>query len=351
MLAFGGKTVIEGRFVEALHALDADRLIEKLERFGDGDHVHVMTPHQDTAPVPCRLLVLTPDGQAAAALELSLTTRTAGRAGTSVQGADLHGVVQVRLHLDHPREGVPMSGGMEVTLSGLAGHWPSAIRQVAELLVAAEANEVIEVQMGDKPVARGHVREPLSVSVLEAARLVIVLDDLRELTGVHFPTPAAVVPAEMAMLSALRDLHAGDKAVLTRATISAQVTEQGRAHLLQVIDDNSECALTIDMRWEQSCAGHSFPPVANPVRGSRRPGFPPRGLNPVQRPGAFTSVPGLEGSRGMKKSEVMAHTVMIHFRGESHLDGSRYWCLGSRYRSPHDDPGVVGVRGAARRER
>ncbi|MET8991928.1 hypothetical protein ABZW49_41315 [Nonomuraea wenchangensis] len=269
VLAYGGKTVIEGRFVEALHVFDADRLVEKLEPFGDGDHVHVMTPHQDTAPVPCRLLVLTPDGQAAAALELSLTTRTAGRAGTSVQGTDLHGVVQVRLHLDHPREGVPMSGGMEVNLSGLAGHWPSAIRPVAEVLVAAEANEVIEVQMGDKPVARGHAREPLSASVLEAARLVIVLDDLRELTGVHFPTPAAVAPAEMAMLSALRDLHAGGKAVLTRATISAQVTEQGRAHLLQMIDDNSECALTIDMRWEQSCAGHSFPPVDVIVYGPR----------------------------------------------------------------------------------
>ncbi|MEV0149992.1 MULTISPECIES: hypothetical protein [unclassified Nonomuraea] len=269
VLAYGGKTAIEGRFVEALNVFDADSLVEKLEPFGSGNHLHVMTPHQDTAPVPCRLLVLTTDGHAAAALDISLTTRTAGHAGTSVHGTDLHGVVQMSLRIDHPKDGAPLSGGMDMHLSGLAGHWPSAIRPVAELLIAAEAHDVIEVHLGDKPVARGHAHEPLSASVLDAARLVILLDDLRMLTGIHFPTPAAVAPAEVAMLTALRELHADGKAVMPRGTISAEINEQGRVKLLETTNDNSDCALAIDMRWEQSCAGHSFPPVDVRVYGQR----------------------------------------------------------------------------------
>lgn len=269
VLAYGGETAIEGRFVEALHVFDAGALVEQLAPFGSGDHLHIMTPHQDTAPVPCRLLVLTSDGQAAATLDISLTTRTAGLAGMSVHGTDLHNAVRVSLRIDHPQDGVPMSGGMEMTLSGLAGYWPSTIRPVAELLLAAEAHEVIEVQMGDKPVARGHAREPFAASVLDAARLVILLDDLRKLTGTHFPTPAQVSPAEVAMLTALRDLHAHGQAVMPRGTITAEVNEQGRSHLLEVIDDHGDCALAIDMRWEQSCAGHSFPPVEVRIHGQR----------------------------------------------------------------------------------
>ncbi|WP_336209574.1 hypothetical protein [Nonomuraea sp. LPB2021202275-12-8] len=121
----------------------------------------------------------------------------------------------------------------------------------------------------DKPVARGHAGEPLSAAVLDAARLVILLDDLRKLTDTHFPTPADVSPAELAMLTALRDLHNHGKAVMPRGTLSAEVNEQGRGHLLEVTDDNSDCKLVIDMRWEQSCAGQNFPPVEVRVYGQR----------------------------------------------------------------------------------
>ena len=71
--------------------------------------------------MPCRLLGLTSDGQAAAAMDVSLTNRTAKHAGTSIHGTDLHGVVRVSLRVGHPQDGVPMSGGMEVNLSSLAG--------------------------------------------------------------------------------------------------------------------------------------------------------------------------------------------------------------------------------------
>ncbi|MEU4579707.1 hypothetical protein [Nonomuraea sp. NPDC023979] len=269
VLAYGGKTAIAGRFVEALHVFDADSLVEKLEPFGSGDHLHVMTPHQDAAPVPGRLRVLTRDGQAAATLDVSLTTRTAGQTGMSIHGTDLHKVVQVSLRIDRPQDGVPMSGGMDVNLSGLAGHWPAVVRPVADLLLAAEANDVIEVHVAGKPVARGHGREPLSTAVLNAARLVILLDDLQKLTGTHFPTPAEVAPAEVAMLTVLRDLHTHGKAVMPRGTISAEVNEQGRAHLLDVINANSDCKLVLDTRWEPSCAGQRFPPVEVRVNGPR----------------------------------------------------------------------------------
>ncbi|AQZ62512.1 unnamed protein product [[Actinomadura] parvosata subsp. kistnae] len=154
-------------------------------------------------------------------------------------------------------------------MSGLAGHWPSAIRPVADLLLAAEAHEVIEVHLADKPVARGHAREPLSAAVLDSARLVILLDDLRKLTGTHFPTPAEVAPGEVAMLAALRDLHTHGKAVMPGGTLSAEVNEQGRGHLLEVTDDNSDCRLVIDARWEQTCAEQKFPPVEVRVYGPR----------------------------------------------------------------------------------
>lgn len=267
VLAYGGKTAIEGRFVESLTVFDADHLVEELGPFDSGDHVHVMTPRQATAPVPGRLLVLTSDGQATATLDVSLTTRTSGRAGMSVHGTDLHGILHLTLRVDHPRDGVPMSGGMDLDLSGLTGQWPSAIRPVAELLVASQTHDLIEVQLGGRSVARGHAGLPLPASVLAAARLVMLLDDLRELTGTHFPTPAEVAPAEVAMLSALRDLHAAGKAVLPRGTISVEVTEPGRTNVLELTDENSDCALLFDVRWEQSCAGQSYPPVDVRVYG------------------------------------------------------------------------------------
>ncbi|MEV4078622.1 hypothetical protein [Nonomuraea fuscirosea] len=52
---------------------------------------------------------------------------------------------------------------------------------MADLLLAPAAHNVIEVRLAGEPVARDHAREPLSAAILDAAWLVVLMDNLRTL--------------------------------------------------------------------------------------------------------------------------------------------------------------------------
>lgn len=214
VLAYGGETRIRGGFIEALSIFDADHLVEELGPFGSDSQLRLATP-QDTSrpPVPCRLRVLGDDGSGLASLDLSLRSHATGHAGISARGSDLSGMVDLTLRVDHERDGVPLSGGLELNLASPHRQWPSAIRPVADLLLAAHARNLVEVELAGKPVARGHMDACLPAPILAVANLVVVLDDLRQLTDVHVPIPDEVSPAATAMLTALRDLHRDGKAV------------------------------------------------------------------------------------------------------------------------------------------
>ncbi|MCD0449470.1 hypothetical protein LO762_09740 [Actinocorallia sp. API 0066] len=260
VLAYGGSTTINGRFVESLEILDAGRLVEELRPFPDNDHLHLATPQEAApAPVPCQLRILTTDGRSSAHLDVALTTRTTGRLGMSAIGTDPYGVLEAILRVNHPKD-EKIRGGMELNLAPMTGQWPSAIRPVADLLIASQTHPTVEVLLAGKPVARGTADTPLPIPILAAARLVSLLDDLRQLTGVHFPTPAEVSAGDVAMLTALRDLLSCGKGTLPRGTISITFAPEGLAEAMNVIDTDN-CALTLDTTWELACVGHTYPPV------------------------------------------------------------------------------------------
>lgn len=196
-LAFGGSVTVEERFVEDVTMVLPDDLQDLFgPSFGPGT-VQFSSPQAElAAPVLLHLVAEDCDGKQVCSLPISFTTRLAGSTGATTVGADVSGTVTAHLQLSHrmpPGEKVEdgwqaLVGQLKLGWAGPAGHLPSTLRPMAELVKACLGDGAsLYVCLGRQRLAS--LPTPIMADLADVADLVLLLDDLQEHLGLSEPVP------------------------------------------------------------------------------------------------------------------------------------------------------------------
>jgi hypothetical protein len=213
-LEYGGDVVVDGRFVERVD-IEASEETKKLFDHPEGTTStgvqFIAVEDNEGLPAPCTLEIVSAEDLVLAAVTVQLSRRTRGNRGVALTGADPSGILQLRTAADHPVDGY-YQGSVNIVFEELIGRWPSAVRPVADFVLAAEPGRRVAVRLGHNELGRVEIEADTLTDLKAAARLVIALDELQWSFATSFPVPDGLTMKDLRDLELLAELAATGRA-------------------------------------------------------------------------------------------------------------------------------------------
>ncbi|MEU1746619.1 hypothetical protein ACWD8I_03595 [Micromonospora arida] len=234
-LAFGGSVTVEERFVEDVTMVLPEDLQDLFPPDSGPGTVQFDSPQAELAtPVLFHLVAEDGDGNQVCRLPISFTTRLAGATGATIVGADVSHTVTAHLQMSYQ---MPLAervedgwqalvGQLKLAWASPAGHLPSTLRPMAELVKACVSEGAsLYVWSGRQRLAE--LPTPIMADLADVADLVLLLDDLQEHLGLSEPVPDDLTEPEVLTLAMAWSVLSTGRGSWPNAVINHPVASDG----------------------------------------------------------------------------------------------------------------------------
>ncbi|GEM_PF-1669506 len=265
VLDYGGDIEVDGRYVASFEVLASPASRALFDVSGPTEKLRITSVSRHVGPPPVyQLVAVAPSGRVRFRLPLQMDAPSIGERGARAKGADASGTFTVVHTADRPEYGGAVA--TNITIAGMAGRYPFAVRPAFEIFAHMEPGDRLEIRVNDH--SAGSAVDDLCGFLPEArlcTEVVTALEKLQSHTGVLFPIPDDLTRQDAHDLIFAARLVDGEQVRGGRSWLGLTIRADKLADFLDMDQVHTEGGLVVEMaEYTVTCGAHrlNLGPVA-----------------------------------------------------------------------------------------